>query len=235
MRPNGVTTWSFRAQHACWRYSGKVLRNKSGLTQHQHSKHGFSLPLRQRRLHRSPTPRSPTPPSQHSPSPPSSQQQQRSPTPPGQSHSPTPESSANGKSIVDYHPDLNSESPLLAHLTLIYFCSCKASISTRRASVSMAIVHPDNQTTGIRTKTASSSKQLIFYSVRSSCPLPTSTQLCSYGLSPPMVLHLQRCSRTTGTCTMPSMRPLSEIYHGVASLCNMMGKDLLTRMTSLNG
>jgi hypothetical protein len=187
----------------------KVLKNKSGLTQHRHSKHGFSLPSHQRHLHRSPTP-----PGQCSPSPPSSPQRQRSPTPTGQSHSPTPpgqscsptpQGSADGKLIVDYHPDLNSESPLLAHSTWIYFSSCKASISMRRASVSTATIHPNNQMTGIHTKTASSSKRLIFYSIRSSCLPPTSTRLCSYGLSPLMVLHLQHRSRTTGRCTTPSM------------------------------
>ncbi|KAN0133618.1 hypothetical protein V8E53_008565 [Lactarius tabidus] len=84
--------------HGC----SRVLRNKSGLTQHRHARHGFSLPPPRQC---SSTP--PSQPQQRSPTP-ASQPQQRSPTPPDRD--PHPAEADNGEPLVDYHLELDSES-----------------------------------------------------------------------------------------------------------------------------
>ncbi|KAN0124616.1 hypothetical protein V8E53_001577 [Lactarius tabidus] len=84
--------------HGC----SRVLRNKSGLTQHRHARHGFSLPPPRQR---SSTP--PSQPQQRSPTP-ASQPQQRSPTPPDMD--PHPAEADNGEPLVDYHLELDGES-----------------------------------------------------------------------------------------------------------------------------
>lgn len=74
-----------------------------------------------------------------------------------------------GKSIVDYHEELDGESVLHSLFHFLIRFPLKAGFLMTKASASMAILLSDNQRIGIHTRTASSSKLQIFFIIGFSC------------------------------------------------------------------
>ena len=154
----------------------RVLKNKSGLTQHRHSKHGYSLP----------PPRQDSPSAPFSPpAPPSPPPETPSPSPHPRNHTPVvneDENEAGGGSIVDYHSELDGQLPCSLTLCLSEFnFYAKADFLMRKAYVCMGIFHMVNQATGICIVTVSSLKLPTFFTNKFSCLHRKSTPLCAYG------------------------------------------------------